>query len=126
MIRRPPRSTLFPYTTLFRSGAPRSRGGRLCPDVPRTGRGEAGGRGAGRRRPACRAAARTPPGPEDTPEPGPGRDAPCPGAGPLSRSRSMVRTVERALVRGIGALTAATGAFQAAAPRSALGLLDGE
>src|SRR3712207_8536967 len=25
MIRRPPRSTLFPYTTLFRS-----RGGRLC------------------------------------------------------------------------------------------------
>src|SRR5256886_9615405 len=26
MIRRPPRSTLFPYTTLFRSGKPRSRG----------------------------------------------------------------------------------------------------
>src|SRR3989442_11150142 len=25
MIRRPPRSTLFPYTTLFRSGAARSR-----------------------------------------------------------------------------------------------------
>src|SRR5690349_24222557 len=25
MIRRPPRSTLFPYTTLFRSGAPPSR-----------------------------------------------------------------------------------------------------
>src|SRR5256885_10939649 len=25
MIRRPPRSTLFPYTTLFRSGAPRLR-----------------------------------------------------------------------------------------------------
>src|SRR5437773_6659576 len=25
MIRRPPRSTLFPYTTLFRSGQPRSR-----------------------------------------------------------------------------------------------------
>src|SRR5256885_12098680 len=24
MIRRPPRSTLFPYTTLFRSGLPRS------------------------------------------------------------------------------------------------------
>src|SRR2546427_3668180 len=24
MIRRPPRSTLFPYTTLFRSGCPRS------------------------------------------------------------------------------------------------------
>src|SRR3712207_7211364 len=32
MIRRPPRSTLFPYTTLFRSGrlarAPTGRGGR--------------------------------------------------------------------------------------------------
>src|SRR3712207_9247842 len=25
MIRRPPRSTLFPYTTLFRSGVPRAR-----------------------------------------------------------------------------------------------------
>src|SRR5215211_8827644 len=32
MIRRPPRSTLFPYTTLFRSPAPgrRSRSGRLA------------------------------------------------------------------------------------------------
>src|SRR3989442_7633408 len=27
MIRRPPRSTLFPYTTLFRSWRPASRGG---------------------------------------------------------------------------------------------------
>src|SRR3712207_8282567 len=27
MIRRPPRSTLFPYTTLFRSGSRSSRGG---------------------------------------------------------------------------------------------------
>src|SRR5438067_8685884 len=27
MIRRPPRSTLFPYTTLFRSAAARLRGG---------------------------------------------------------------------------------------------------
>src|SRR2546428_9496313 len=35
MIRRPPRSTLFPYTTLFRS----SRGGEVC--LTRTG----GGRG---------------------------------------------------------------------------------
>src|SRR2546426_5580036 len=26
MIRRPPRSTLFPYTTLFRSGDPATRG----------------------------------------------------------------------------------------------------
>src|SRR3712207_7839146 len=29
MIRRPPRSTLFPYTTLFRSVVVRSRPGRL-------------------------------------------------------------------------------------------------
>src|SRR2546425_9580386 len=28
MIRRPPRSTLFPYTTLFRSARRRRRGGR--------------------------------------------------------------------------------------------------
>src|SRR3712207_8464149 len=28
MIRRPPRSTLFPYTTLFRSGAGRTAGDR--------------------------------------------------------------------------------------------------
>src|SRR3712207_7204255 len=28
MIRRPPRSTLFPYTTLFRSGRKRQRGER--------------------------------------------------------------------------------------------------
>src|SRR5205809_3544832 len=34
MLRRPPRSTLFPYTTLFRSAVSR-RGGRrrLCPSV---------------------------------------------------------------------------------------------
>src|SRR5471032_3506031 len=29
MIRRPPRSTLFPYTTLFRSDSAENRGGRL-------------------------------------------------------------------------------------------------
>src|SRR3989440_3972617 len=39
MIRRPPRSTLFPYTTLFRSGSRAARG---------TGRGAAGGRRADR------------------------------------------------------------------------------
>src|SRR2546429_4119036 len=38
MIRRPPRSTLFPYTTLFRSGPP-------LPAKPRQGRpGQAGPR----------------------------------------------------------------------------------
>src|SRR5690348_17889832 len=41
MIRRPPRSTLFPYTTLFRSYAPARRKGRrrrgdgICPDIRR-------------------------------------------------------------------------------------------
>src|SRR3712207_8993928 len=43
MIRRPPRSTLFPYTTLFRSA--RSRGGlRDDPPAPRRARGRALGR----------------------------------------------------------------------------------
>src|SRR5258708_27926420 len=35
MIRRPPRSTLFPYTTLFRSAVP-SATDRRCPSVPTT------------------------------------------------------------------------------------------
>src|SRR5258708_18420452 len=35
MIRRPPRSTLFPYTTLFRSpSATRQRSARSCPVRP--------------------------------------------------------------------------------------------
>src|SRR5207249_9987587 len=37
MIRRPPRSTLFPYTTLFRSGSAEWRGVRLA-DVLRLAR----------------------------------------------------------------------------------------
>src|SRR5690349_22769003 len=47
MIRRPPRSTLFPYTTLFRSRRAR---GALQPAEPRGGAGllaGAGGRGGG-------------------------------------------------------------------------------
>src|SRR3712207_6893162 len=42
MIRRPPRSTLFPYTTLFRSRRPAgSRGGdRVVGDGQRPGRGD--------------------------------------------------------------------------------------
>src|SRR6266498_4409987 len=64
MIRRPPRSTLFPYTTLFRSprGAAGPRGHPAGADVggrgPRPFGGRAaraagrGGRRAGRRRPA--------------------------------------------------------------------------
>src|ERR1022692_1032747 len=38
MIRRPPRSTLFPYTTLFRSGAPRSEVRCRWPGQNRHGR----------------------------------------------------------------------------------------
>src|SRR3712207_8080740 len=34
MIRRPPRSTLFPYTTLFRSRAPRPRARSSLPSAP--------------------------------------------------------------------------------------------
>src|SRR5256885_14924687 len=34
MIRRPPRSTLFPYTTLFRSPGPAQRGHRLHAWLP--------------------------------------------------------------------------------------------
>src|SRR3712207_8442140 len=48
MIRRPPRSTLFPYTTLFRSHARGAGGGRLLRRADRRPRG-----GGGRRR-ACR------------------------------------------------------------------------
>src|SRR2546430_17731862 len=38
MIRRPPRSTLFPYTTLFRSG-PATRASLTAPDVERPSAG---------------------------------------------------------------------------------------
>src|SRR5438552_12884200 len=42
MIRRPPRSTLFPYTTLFRSATPPGAGRPAAPVcVPRRGRGRA-------------------------------------------------------------------------------------
>src|SRR5256885_9695893 len=33
MIRRPPRSTLFPYTTLFRSGTPAFQAGRTAAET---------------------------------------------------------------------------------------------
>src|SRR2546425_9651490 len=47
MIRRPPRSTLFPYTTLFRSPPSAGREGRGSPRGPLRSRGLAR---AGRRR----------------------------------------------------------------------------
>src|SRR2546425_6488177 len=60
MIRRPPRSTLFPYTTLFRSRLPRHPGRSLGHAV-----GHAHGALRRRRRPA---AARARPGPPPRPE----------------------------------------------------------
>src|SRR3712207_7560208 len=54
MIRRPPRSTLFPYTTLFRSRAPRvARVGGRRPEAP--GRRHRRRHGPVPRRPARRA-----------------------------------------------------------------------
>src|SRR3712207_8663240 len=50
MIRRPPRSTLFPYTTLFRSSPDRAR--------PRVDRGRAGPRGGRHGRLPCGRAGR--------------------------------------------------------------------
>src|SRR2546422_8112551 len=50
MIRRPPRSTLFPYTTLFRSGRPDShRRGRRRDDGPRRNRPRAISTGSDRK-----------------------------------------------------------------------------
>src|SRR2546425_6951244 len=49
MIRRPPRSTLFPYTTLFRSGRPRAADGAV---VRRRRASAASGAHAGRAGPA--------------------------------------------------------------------------
>src|SRR3712207_7501970 len=40
MIRRPPRSTLFPYTTLFRSALVVLPRGLFWPFVPRVGQGD--------------------------------------------------------------------------------------
>src|SRR5690349_22613005 len=59
MIRRPPRSTLFPYTTLFRSRA------RARRDRPRRPRGELRHGRVGRRRDGPRRGAR-----RDDPRPG--------------------------------------------------------
>src|SRR5256886_9028651 len=59
MIRRPPRSTLFPYTTLFRSDP---LGGRLFLEGPQTIRGKLSLRGL---RPRARQVLRFWKGPED-------------------------------------------------------------
>src|SRR5438105_11532443 len=43
-LRLPPRSTLFPYTTLFRSGRGRRQDDGACPRAARGARGRHGGR----------------------------------------------------------------------------------
>src|SRR5436309_12583583 len=65
MLRPPPRSTLFPYTTLFRSEGPIAREGRSAhsAEQPDAGPGQPGrGEGAARQR---HRAAQTQPGPVD-------------------------------------------------------------
>src|SRR3712207_8679104 len=65
MIRRPPRSTLFPYTTLFRSSAPPVDGGtgtgrrytRPSTEIRSAARGGQFARGLGVEQPPCRPAA---------------------------------------------------------------------
>src|SRR3712207_7663460 len=52
MIRRPPRSTLFPYTTLFRSAAP-SSGPPSAPPAPPTPPGSRRARRSAPARPRC-------------------------------------------------------------------------
>src|SRR3712207_6856654 len=57
MIRRPPRSTLFPYTTLFRSGPPGGRDRRRSAARPRpSGREPPASVPPGPRRPGSREA----------------------------------------------------------------------
>src|SRR2546426_2066738 len=53
MIRRPPRSTLFPYTTLFRSPRPCARGGRGPPGFRRGRTSRCRYRRSGSARPAA-------------------------------------------------------------------------
>src|SRR5438874_8333463 len=53
MIRRPPRSTLFPYTTLFRSPGDGDGEGRIRPHSRTRGRTAVGTHSAGWQRQAC-------------------------------------------------------------------------
>src|SRR5256885_15018497 len=74
MIRRPPRSTLFPYTTLFRSAVPRGRD-LLYERWPRPRGAALEQVGPARQRPrthrrAGTVPARRPEGPDLEPEPG--------------------------------------------------------
>src|SRR2546426_10127010 len=101
MIRRPPRSTLFPYTTLFRSrpaggGGPRARRGGTR--LERRGRG-GGDAGAGPRRRAARGCrVRQGPGVRG----GTGADRRASHGGPPVRARVGGSGARAALRREIG------------------------
>src|SRR3712207_7809927 len=58
MIRRPPRSTLFPYTTLFRSNDSGGGAARPTPSSPDTGTGRRSGSGRIRGGGPCRRSGR--------------------------------------------------------------------
>src|SRR5438309_11880452 len=98
MIRRPPRSTLFPYTTLFRSARQRHR--LREPSGPEARRPRAGRGGAGRRAPACdrrgqrlrpqrRPRSHAPRAPRARGRPGPVRAEEPRGPGRLQREREF-------------------------------------
>src|SRR2546423_8858078 len=80
MIRRPPRSTLFPYTTLFRSPGPADGAGAAPPRRDRAGRGPLGGGGGRAPRQPVRGGGVGPP-----PAPGAGPDGGDPGGGATDR-----------------------------------------
>src|SRR5690348_17489803 len=67
MIRRPPRSTLFPYTTLFRSGRDRSSSRRRAASGPRSATSQPSSETA-RRTPAKRDGEESPRSEEHTSE----------------------------------------------------------
>src|SRR5256886_5930319 len=94
MIRRPPRSTLFPYTTLFRSREGRGGDGR----VQEAGRPR-------RRRRAARQGARGPGDAWSGDDPGDGRPAPAQGAVRARAERGARRPSRRSVTAAAMALT---------------------
>src|SRR2546430_11952898 len=100
MIRRPPRSTLFPYTTLFRSdernreGAARGRPRRRTRPLGRPPGGRAGSAGSG-----LGLASRRPLFFRDSPSEGGARVDPRPSGGQAGpASTSAIRRLTRAVV----------------------------
>src|SRR6266850_1049334 len=101
MIRRPPRSTLFPYTTLFRSrrtGNALPRGAAASEPDPRAGAAPLRAVRRGARR-AGRAPRRAGPAGERVPPHRPGNLGPLPGARRGNRARRPPRDLDRSLAR---------------------------